>query len=512
MNAPLGHNLPPVTAPSTEEALSDLQRRFPELETEQKDFEEALATYPEVITDDDTAAALQDVLGKIKKHQSVLSAHKKTEKKPWDGIVKVVQNFFSKYDEKLDKMLETWGPRHQAYLEKKKAEALRKAEEEAKKQREEADRLRREAEEAEERKRKAEEEERLARQREEEARLRAEEEDRKRKEAEARAAAAKEEADRIDRERREREKAEKEENAANLREIKRLIRDAERLGAAAENGDLGMDGEVFDDLVLEGGQISRLGSKLRASHLLDDEQAETLKDIQTRLQALRTARSARLKAAEDAAAAAEAERRRKAEEEAEAKAQAAAAAREAQRRADEEAAAKARAEREAAEREAEAAKANAKALKAEARSHAADAREAYADQKEAAKAADILSDDADRTENRADRIERKIEKSTDADLSRTRGELGTVGSLSKSWNHHIVDEDALRAALRASIKDDPEFAPYGVLIDQMRSEAFNGAVFRFMRLHQSGWKGRTRVDDVLAGVVFAYEQDAAIRT
>jgi len=507
-------NNPPITPPTNEDMLEDLQHRFPEIETEQKDFEEALATYPEDIVDDDTAAALQDVLGKMKKHKTRLGSYKKEEKKPWDSISNVIKNFFVKHEETVDGWLNTWQPRYQAYLDKKKAAAQRKAEEEAKKQREEAERLKREADAAEERKRKAEEEERLARQREEQARLRAEEEDRKRKEAEARAAAAKAEADRLDRERKAREKAEKEEAASEFRQMKQFMRTAEKLAEDAAAGTiLNTAMDVFEDLVLEGGEISRLGTKLRHSPHLDDDQRAYLQEVKESIDGWRQARQDRLAAAaaeERKAAEAEAARRRQAEAERQREEAAAAAVRAAQRKADEDAAAAARADRVKAEQEAAAAKAATRAAQVESRAAAADARDAYADQKTADREVRVSTEDAARSENRADRIDNKLQKSTDADLSRTYGDLGTTGSLTKSWKHYITDDIALKAAMRAAVK--PESEVYGELIDLLKPEDLNGAVFRFMRLHQGSWTGRDRVDDVLAGVTFAYEQGLAIRT
>jgi hypothetical protein len=195
----------------------------------------------------------------------------------------------------------------------------------------------------------------------------------------------------------------------------------------------------------------------------------------------------------------EAERRRKAEEEREAKEQAAAAERARLRKLDEERSAKAKADREAAEKEVEEAKASVKAAKAEVRASAADARDAFADQKSAAKDAKVLGDDADRTENRADRIERKLEKSTDADLSRTRGDLGTIGGLTRRWARIITDEAKLREAC-------------GPLGEHFTTDALEGASYFWMRAHQVAWKGRERVENELPGVVFVYESDTTLRT
>ena len=127
MNAPLGHNRGPIVAPTEQEALDDLKARFPELETKQAEFEDALKDYPKELSleDADRAAALQDLLGQIKKQKSIITAHKKDEKGPWDRIVKVVTNLFSTATEKLEKLEEEWLPVHQAYMDKVKAERVR---------------------------------------------------------------------------------------------------------------------------------------------------------------------------------------------------------------------------------------------------------------------------------------------------------------------------------------------------------------------------------------------------
>ena len=510
MNAPVTlppktHNNPPVAAPSNEDMLSDLQTRFPELESEQADFEAALKTYPEKIEDDEVAAALQDVLGKMKKHKSRLASYKKDEKKPWSGIVNVVMNFFTKYEDKVEEWMEVWQPRYQDYLERKKAEAQRKAEEEAERQRQEAERLRKEAEEAAERKRQAEEEERLAREREEAARLAEQEAKEDAMWAEARGELAKWEERKAEERRKDREKAEKEENATDIRQLKQLMRTATALAREAETGTLipGSDAAgVFEDLILEGGEISRLGTKLRHSSLLDDEQRSYLQEVKEALDGWRKARQERIAAAaaeERQKAEEEAEKRRQAEAKRQAEEAASAAIREAQRKADEEATAKARADREVAEREADEAKARVKEARAESRAAAADARDAYSDQKAANKEAEVLSQDADRSENRADRIDRRLAKSTDADLSRTRGDLGTVGGLRKSWCRVITDEAALRAAC-------------GPLGEHFTTDALEGASYHWMRAHQAAWAGRERVEGELPGVVFIYETDTSIRT
>ena len=503
--ATTGHNKPPLTPPASEEALDDLRGRFPELEAKQKEFEAGLATFPKRdirLDEPDVAAALQDLLGQIKKQRTVISAHKSSEKKPWDAVVKVVQNFFVKHDDGLKALQDEWMPRYEAFATTKRDEAKRKAEEEAERQRQAAEKARREAEEAEERRRQAEAEAATARAREEEARRQAEGEEKRRREAEEAAARAREEERRIADERRQREKAEKEANATALKEIRTLMKAAENLHALAEGAEATEDEtKRLDAHIRPGGLVSQLAGPVASSSLLSDEQREEIEVVRTRLADLREAATARFDAKE---------RRRRAKEakEAEERERAAAAEREARRKADEEAAAKARAEREKAEAEAAADKEAQRAAQAAAREARADQRDAAREGRTAARDSATAEAEAHRSSNRADRIDRKLENSTEADLSRTRGDLGTVGGLRRSWKHMIVDEAALRAGF---INPDGTMAPSASLAEHLESEALNGAVYRWMRAHQGAWQGRQRVEGELPGVVFTYETDAQIR-
>lgn len=489
---PRGHNLPPIIAPTDAEMLADLQNRFPELPKELAEFEEALATYPTefALEDEDRAAALQDLLGKMKKHKSVLAAHKKTEKKPWDGLVKVVQNFFTKADEAIDGLLETWAPRHQAFLDLKKAEASRKAEEAAQQQREREETARREAEAAEARAEAARQAEAQARQREEEARQRAEEEERKAKLARERAEAAAAEEKRIAREKADRERAEREVNDTSLKAIRRHMKDVDKLNTLSE-ADEASEAEIaqLDALVRPGGIVSVLAGPVASSHLLDDDQREEVQALSVKLTLLRKALAERFDAKE---------RRRRAKEAKEAaERDAAAAAERARLREQEEArATAARAERERLDREALDAKDRQKAAQGDVREARAEQRGAVADQKDAAKTQKASTADAERAANRADRIESRLENSTDADLSRTRGDLGSTGALVRRWVHVVTDEAALRAVS-------------GPLGEHFTEDALSGAAYRWMRAHQAGFTGE-RVEGRLPGVVFVYEQGARI--
>lgn len=496
--APIGHNRGPVTAPSAEDALADLQARFPEVDIELGQMEKDLAGYPKKLTlkDADVAQALQDLLSKGKKLKSNLAGYKKEEKKPWDGIVKVVQNFFATREEKLATMMADAGAVHEDYLQQKRDEAQRAAEAEAEAQRQAAEAARREREEADRRAAEAEERRLAAEKEEREARERAAAE-------EARAKAAREEAERLEAEerrlaaeRKERERAEKETNADNLKKIRGHMKEADKLNASIiDAGEEPSDAEVqqLDALIKPGGIVSLLSSPVANSTLLDDVQRTEIEDVRTRITDLRKAVGERLDAKER-------RKREKARKEEEEREKAEAEKRRIAREADEERARVAREAREKAEREADEARAGAKDAQAEAREARGEQRAAFSDKKAAGKDAAKAGQVADRAENRADRIDRKLDNSTDADLSRTRGELGSVGSLRRSWKHHIVDEAALRAVC-------------GPLGPHFTTDALENALFHVMRAHQAAFTGE-RVEGETIGVpgaMFAYETDAQIR-
>jgi hypothetical protein len=490
---PRTHNMPPVVAPADTALLADLRVRYPEVEATVDELEKAFATYPEKLTleDEETAAALQDLLGKAAKTKNRFKADRGSEKRPWDTLVKVVQNFFGKAEEKIDGMIDLWKPRYQAFLDLKEIENRRRAEEQAEAQRKEAERLATEAAAAEERARAAREAEEAARRREEAARAAAEEAERRRREAESRAAAATEAEARIAREKRERDKAEREANAEALRAIRRNMRDVERLHALAEADEASDDEAVqLDVLSRPGGAVSLLAGPVASSTLLDDEQRAEVEAVRERLAAIRKALGARLDAKErrrreaerkkaEAAEAAAAEDRRKAREAEDARLEAA------------------RQERERIERETEDAKVRERAARGDIREARAEQRGALAEQKGAGREAKALAKDADRAENRADRLDRKIETSTDADFNRTRGDLGTVGSTTGRWAYAIVDDAALRTIC-------------GPLGEHFTEDALAGAVYRWMVAHRSGFIGE-RIDGALPGVLFTWERDVAIR-
>lgn len=495
----IGHNSGAIAAPTEQEALDDLKARFPELDTKQAEFEDALKEYPKELglEDADRAGALQDLLGQIKKQKSIIKAHKKDEKGPWDRIVKVVTNLFTTAEEKLEKLEEEWLPVHQAYMDKVKAERFRKQEEEAERQRKKEEDARKAAEEATARAAAAKAEEEAARRREEEARAAAEKAERDKKEAQERAEAAAAEEKRQAAERKERERAEKDRNEESLRAIKRHMKDATKLhDAMAEAGDDAEQTDIdqLDALIRPGGIISVLAGPTADSHLLNDEQKEDVAGIKEKLTEMRTALHDRLDG--------KAKRKRAAEQKAAEAADAKAAAeRRQQREKDEAAAATAREARERAEAEAATAEERRRDAQAGAREAREDARDAVKDQKGAARDVKAHSVTADRAANAADRIEGYLDKATDAEIAGTlRGELGTRGSLTRRWTLKIVDENAVREAC-------------GPLGPTFTEDALNGAAYRWMLARISGWSGKERIEgnDVgLPGVTFAYQQGVRI--
>jgi len=491
--ATIGHNRG-ISLPSDEEMLAELQRKYPEIEREIGEFEKALATFPDELTleQPDVAEALQDLLGQMKKTQKVWSkAHAPAEKGPLNKLVKVVTNFFTKADERMDGMLDTWAPRYQAYLDKKKVAAERKMAEEAEKQRQAAEAARLAAEAAEEERRKSEARAAEERRKEQEAREAAERAAREKEEAEARAAAAKEEERRLAAEKAAKDRAEKEGNVTALREIKALMKTAEKLHLLGEADEATEDEiKALDELIRPGGTIGTQAGPVASSALLDDDQRTDIEAVRGRLTALRDAINARFNKREQTRR----EKERKIAEEADAKL---AEERRLAREAEDKKLAEARAKREEEEAAVERAKQEKKDSEARAREARGEARSAESGAKAAGKTADRHETDAQRADNRADRVENKLENSTDAELSRSRGDLGTVGSLTRRWAYYITDEAALRAVS-------------GPLGEHLTTTALEGATFHWMRAHQPGWAGQTRVENALPGVVFAYEQEARI--
>lgn len=498
----LGHNNPPVTPPTEADLLADLKRRYPKMDPRLAEFQAALATYPEKIADEDTARNLQDLLGQMKDERAAWKGQRGEQKKPWDKLVKVVQNFFASAEEKVEGWEAVWRPRLDAYMDEKRAAAQRAAEAEAARVRAEAEAQAQAAAQAEQRRLEAEEAARAAEAREAAAREEARLAEERRRLADEAAKVAAEEARRVDAEKKACEKAEREQNEEAIRATKRHMKTAESLHEkAVSEGDETDPATIqtLDDLIRPGGTISVLMQPVFTSPLLDPEQADYVKTVRDRLTDLRTAMTARMDAKEQ-------RRREKVRKAAEAEEARLAEERRVEREADEARAQAARTAREEAEAAAETARGGLKDARKEVTAAQKGANEAVQGEKAAAREADRAGEDAERLDNRAGRAERKLESATPGDFSRTRGDF-TTGSQTRRWNHYVIDETALRAALRSSIT----VPVYATFVDQINSEALDSAAYRFMRLHQEGWSGREKIEDALAGVVFAYETSLTIR-
>lgn len=500
----LGHNKPPVVLPKEDEMLEHLQNRYKEIPAKLAEFEAAFAGYPEELTleQPDVAEAFQDLLDQVAKEQRVWGAHKKGENGPLTKLTNVVKNFFTKADEKADALIAANKPKFDAYVEAKKQKAIRDAEEEAERQRQKQKAAEEAAAKAAAEKARLEAEAEAARRAEEEARAAAEKAKRDKEEAEERARLAAAEEKRLAEEKRVRDREEKERNTQGLRDVRAYMKTAERIHGQAEAGEASeTELEHLDSLIKHGGMIGGIAGPVLGSMLLDDEQRDELGTIKTRLDAMRTAQNERFNRAE-------LRRREKARLAAEEKEKADAEARRIKREAEEKALADAKAKREAEEAAALKAKEEKAAAEKLARDAAGDAKEALSDAKVAGRAGRMAGEEAERAANRADRVENRLNKSTEADLSRTRGDLGSVGRQQRSWKHLIKDEDVLMAAITDACAD-PNLKQ---LLALLGPEALNGAVFRYMRMHQDGWKmaDRQRVDNALPGVVFVYELDTVI--
>jgi hypothetical protein len=161
---------------------------------------------------------------------------------------------------------------------------------------------------------------------------------------------------------------------------------------------------------------------------------------------------------------------------------------------DDEAALIAQQARERAEREASEAQAKAKAAKAEIKEAMADQREAASTIKEAVRDEKLTFGQAAKAESRADRMETALEGTTDADLSRTRSEHGTVGSLATRWVVAEIDYDKV---------------PLERLRPYLDRKVMDAAIYHFMRAHMKEW-GSEVVRDALEGVTFEKSRESRV--
>ncbi|MFT3987224.1 hypothetical protein [Aestuariivirga sp.] len=253
-----------------------------------------------------------------------------------------------------------------------------------------------------------------------------------------------------------------------------------------------LERERAEELARQAQEAERKRQEAEALRRAEEQRARKAQEERERAE--RDAREAqeRAKRAAEEAARLEAERRERArrdEEDRKLKAQRDAEA-DARRKAEEEDTRKrieaARAERAKAEEEARVAReASAKALE-ERRAAEEAARLAKREEKTAEKTANTQLEDAVRLERRADKLDGAAQQS-EADLSRGRGEYGSVGSRATRWTYRILDRDAV---------------PLEALRAYMHPDAIDAAVTRFMNAHRPELgKGRDR-DGLLRGVEF----------
>lgn len=418
------------------------------------------------------------------------------EKKPWDKIAKIAQNFFLVHCERLaDKKKKTGmaydlRARVTDYAERKATVERDRQAAELKAQREEAERLKREADEAEQRRLKAEQAAEEARQREEKARLEEEAAKKRKAEAEAAAVAAREEEKRLERERKEREKAEKDQLAIDLRELGKQYREARGLFDDFEQTP--EDTGVPPALVASVQIIARVRTDLSHHRLLSEDQRQDLEVYDVGIAKMRTffqGRTDRKRQLEQ----------EKAEREEAERAEARRKQAERLRKIEEEKLTAARRDREEQEAAAAKAKAEAAAARKEIKS-AGDAQgDAMDDARDAASEGSKAAKAAGKTEQRAERMEGRLERATDADMSRTRGEF-SVGSLSGYWAWRVTDRDALLGTL-------------GTLGIYIAPDAIDAALTKYMRQHQGEWMDKRKdgkVEGKLPGVVFDWVADSRI--
>lgn len=489
----LGHNKGPVTPPSETDFLDDLKRRYPEVETELAGFEAAFNAAPTVIEDDTTAGQVSDLYLKVNKAKGTWKSWRGTEKGPWDRLAKVAMNFFKGPEDKADIITVALKERLTGYTEKKAEEARKEAAARAEIERKEGERLRAEAEAAEQRKRDAEEAERQAKAREEAARVAEEEAKERRRKADEAAAAAKAEHDRLENERRDREAAEKAQNIDGIKLAKGLMKEAEELHRAADaNPEAPLDPRL-EEITRPSGALSDVLRPVVASHLLSQDQSDTLDVLRGRVTEIRAAITAWVDAKGR-------KRREKERRDQEDRDRVAAEERRLRREADEAAAAKAKKDREEAEAEAARAKADAREAHNGLRAAQDDQDEASREQRQAEREGSQIGKQAGKVERRAERLSDKASGASDADLSRSRGDY-SVASGTRRWTWRYKDRNATVAKL-------------GILGPYIHPDAIDAAVTKYMRQNQGEWGNHKASeffeDPAVPGVIFEYVPDARV--
>lgn len=149
----IGGNNPPVKieVSEPEEVRAYLEANYPEVSTRYAELMASAAEIPERVNDDVNSGKLGDLIKEMRKWDTSAESGRKIEKEPFQKGGATVDSFFKQYTEAMDKEKKRVTAIQDDYLNRKKAEAKRLAEENAKLEREKAERVAREAAEAEER-------------------------------------------------------------------------------------------------------------------------------------------------------------------------------------------------------------------------------------------------------------------------------------------------------------------------------------------------------------------------
>lgn len=460
----LGHNQSPVTVPEEDALNADLAKRYPTALTDLEEILEAEKHVPDEIKDEETAGKVQALLKKTSALKNSWEALGKVEKKPWTNVASIVRSWFQTKEDKAEALIKNIKPRLTKYLdakaeavrleEERKAEEARLAAEESK-----MDQLWAEA-----RVELAAYDERKAREREAEARRLEEEAREDQMWAEARAELAAYD----ERKANERRAALLAEQAARRKtrkaDLSKLVKESKGLALLDEAGTMDDTQRArYQELIKKDGLIATLQQQLEQERgMLTDEERAELDAEEAALAECRAARKALHEKAEAAAAQAREHRQ------------------------------------------------TGNAAATEARSH-----ERVGDKAE--RTAASAEKTAAKLDNRANRQELKSENLTDADASRTRGEGGSVGTLSGQWHPRVLDYDAGLDDVLVALAKAGKKSLLPELWEHIPQEAKDAAITKWRMAHQAEWAdrkgsgvGQGKVADALPGVEFIWVPDARI--
>ncbi len=140
----IGHNVPDPAAVLQDE----LANRHADLTGRRDELLEAVERVPETIDDEDAAQRCTDFIKQLDACLKNTKAARVAEKEPYLNGGRLVDGWFAKISEPIDKAKAGLASRYTAFLRKKEEAERRAREEEERKARQEAERARREAEEA----------------------------------------------------------------------------------------------------------------------------------------------------------------------------------------------------------------------------------------------------------------------------------------------------------------------------------------------------------------------------